>query len=666
MEILMNAEHLLNEDYMGYSYYALHHRAISRLEDGLKPVHRRVLETMLELPNGFNKSQNIEGAVMTLHPHGGTYGTMVKMIQKDFHNIPLLTGKGNFGSHAARDLAPAAPRYSEIKLSDFGKEILKDVNKSYVSKRPTYDGKKVECDVLPVKIPLALIQYSYGVAVGYSTSVLPLNLNELCKAMVKYINTNEKTYLYPDFASKGKLLKNEESLKEFNEDGSGTFFLRGNASIEGNRIIIDEIPFSTTSEAIVEKVIDLVDNGKLTEVVDALDLTGFNKKTKNMEVRIEIVCKKNIDMNVLLNKLYLKTPLQHSVSANMNFLFNKSLSKHGVWSVIENWLNWRRGQIKLELKHDIIDLETKSELLFGLSKVKDIEEALKIVRFSEDPINELIKIYDLNLNQASYVSKLQARLFTNKWFSNEIEKLNPTLEKIKELKLNQENESYLNNRIIIDLEYYNKKFSHNRRTEIIENSKIVIPKDKKEIEIENSDYLITITTGNYIYKTKGEKDIFLKPGDSIKYQLTMNNLDIIAAFDKNSNNGGRIKIKDILIHSKSDLGVFANQIIDFEIKDLVPILDGYYVLILYTNGRIAKLTHKAYQGTTKKITTQGNKDLTIFEVIALPDNLDKTLHLEYDKGSKDLQLIKFMTKKCRGTQGILPAKKDKLISYNIK
>src|SRR5699024_1229716 len=325
----------------------------------------------------FTKSANIAGAVMRLHPHGSSYGTMVSMVQTDKQLHPMLEGKGNFGQHTARDLAPAADRYSEVRLSKISLDMMKDFNKNIVNFIPNYDGSMMMPEVLPVKFPAILAYSQSGIGVGFSSSTMSFNLKELSKAIIKYLETNEKTILAPDFPTGRTIIKDEETFKQINEQGKGTVRIRGKAEIAGNEILITEIPYSTTREAIIERIEKLAKGRKLREVSDVKDLTGL----KGM--LIEVTARRGTDMEMLLEKLFRFTPPQSTYSANMNILVDDLPKVLGVWPIIDKWLDFRRSSIERSIIYDVKQLSKKLHLLKGLEKVLlDIDEAIEIIRTS--------------------------------------------------------------------------------------------------------------------------------------------------------------------------------------------------------------------------------------------------------------------------------------------
>ena len=331
-----NITDIIRDNMFDYSAYVDLDRAIPSVESGLKPSLERILWTMYEGKNfKFTKSMDIEGATSKIHPHAGTYPTIVNMVQTDKQNIPLLIGQGNFGNHTSKELQPAASRYTKVKLSDIAIDTLKGIDQNLVGFTKSYDGKKNIPEYIPTKFPLILCYASKGIGVGMGSNIPSFNLKELCEATIKYIDTNEETILVPDFATKGYIIRDEKEFKSINDTGRGSIKLRSNFIFKENLNVIEitQIPYSTTREEIIDKVIELMKDGKLKEVNDIKDASGFNGQ------KIKITCKKNTNMSLLMEKLYKLTPLEASFSANINVLVDRHPKTIGVWRVIDAWLN---------------------------------------------------------------------------------------------------------------------------------------------------------------------------------------------------------------------------------------------------------------------------------------------------------------------------------------
>ena len=394
---------ILKNNMMEYATYTIHDRALPSVEDAMKPIHRKIMWTMYEAKiTKLTKSANVTGLVMKYSPHGDCYKTVVNMVQSDRQNHPLIIGKGNFGQKTSKDLQPAASRYSEIKLSDIALDMMKGLNKKMVNFVPNYDNTRTQPEYLPVKFPAVLCYSSSGMAVGMSSSIPSFNLKEVCDATINYLTEGKKEYLVPDFATGGYIVKNDEVIENINENGKGTITLLSKYHIEKNVIVITEIPYSTTREAIIDKIVENVKNNKLKEVSNIKDLTGLEG------MRIEITCKRGVNPEDVIPKLYALTPMKSTYSADMNVLSEGHPMVLGVYEMIDKWTTFRKKCIKNALTYEIQEKEKELILLYGLKKILlDVDKAIHIIRFSDT--SELKKVFDLTDEQAEYVYNLRLK-----------------------------------------------------------------------------------------------------------------------------------------------------------------------------------------------------------------------------------------------------------------
>lgn len=623
-----NIENIIQNNMMEFSAYVLLDRALPDLRDGMKPVHRRILYSMFLMKAfKFVKSANVVGSVMKLHPHGSSYSTMVGMVQKDNQLIPLLEGKGNFANHTSRDLEPAADRYSEVKLSDISIDMMKDFDKNLVEFISNYDGTMKMPSVLPVKFPSILAYVNSGIGVGFSSSIPSFNLNELCNAIIKYIKTNKKTILVPDFATGGLIIKNEKSFKDINETGLGSIQIRGKAEIDGNEILIHEIPYSTTREAIIEKIIELNKAGKLKEVTDVKDLTGLKG------LLIAVTARRGTDMDLLLEKLYKFTPLQSSFSVNMNMLVDDLLKVMGVWQTIDKWLIWRTECIKRGLNYDIKKMSEKLHILKGLEKVLlDIDAAIDIIRNSPEEMIEfnLQTRFDIDLEQAKEVANMKLRNINQDYIIKKIKDIKKLEETIEEYKSIINDHSKLNNIIIKDLKEIKKKYGQDRRSQIIELTNV---KPIKLVE-EVPDYPVTIflTKEGYCFKFKGNQKPVLKPGDSVIKTFETNNKGQILAFCSDAV-CYKIALNDIEETRANNLGTYLPNLTKDKNINIInySVLDDKhkFIIYLYTNNRIAKIKLEAFDGTKSVLRNSFCSKQELFDLITLEDDI--TLNVTTDK-----------------------------------
>ena len=638
---------VLDEKEMEFSAYVVLHRAIPNLYDGFKPSYRRILYTMRNMTK-LTKSANVEGEVMRIHPHASCYPTIVNMVQKDTNLIPLIDGKGSFAQHTSRDLQPASSRYSEVKISEYALDMMKSLNKNIVDMIPTFDGEKKEPLVLPVRHPQILTLAQQGMAVGMASNIPSFNLIEVCGATIEYIRNGTKTTLVPDFATRGSIIKDDKAFQDINENGRGTIKLRGRCEVEGQYLLIKEIPYTTTREAIIEKIEELCKNGKLKEIVDIKDTTGLN----GME--IEIKARKGTDMDLLIQKLYQLTPFESTFSANMNVLVDNRPMVLGVWSIIDKWIVWRRECIKRVLQYDTIALEEKLHVLRGLEKcLLDIDKVIEIIRNSEDSVinSELMKTFGIDETQAEEVSSMKLRNINKDNIVNKIKEIGKIEQTIDRYKAMCESVDSLNECVIDGLKDVMTKFGKPRVTNIIEvSSTKILP---KEDLIEEYNCYVTLTQEGYIKKTKLASDSHkVKDGDVVKQQLSSTNKSSILLFT-NKGNMYTVKCHQLELVAPSVLGAYIPTIVSLEegeeIIYMVSTLDFKGDMLFgYQNGKMAKVTLASYNTTRTKLQNAYFMDSPLIHISLAEDRLmvakssiDKVLIFNHEsvnaKGSRTSQ-----------------------------
>lgn len=616
-------EDVVEQNMMDYGAYVILQRAIPDLRDGMKPVYRRILYTMfVEKAFKFVKSQRIEGNVMAYHPHGGSYDTMVKMAQKDRHQFPLIVGKGNFGQATSRDLAPGAPRYTEAKLSDLGVDIFKGLNKNLVNFIPNFDGTVMMPEVLPVKFPVVLTQAQSGVALGMASSIPSFNLKELAKAMITFINEGKKTLLIPDFATGGYIVNNKEVFKKINLTGSGTVYIRGKAEIIGNDLFINEIPYDTTREAIIDKVVELVKTKKLTEISSIKDQTGL----KGM--RIKITCKRGTDIPLLLEKLYQLTPLQNFYSTNLNVLHNGAPKVMSVWEVIDEWIKWRKVTIARGLQFDIDKMTKDLHFLRGLEKVLlDIDEAIEIIRRSkaDDIEPNLIKKFNIDEVQSKEIADMRLRNINKDYIVEKIADIDRLEEKIQDYKDTIDSTERMNKLVIEGLEESSKRFGVERRTKLLEvNTEKIKAVKKKMDEVPDYPVKLFITKEGYVKKTgvhANLEDQYTKPGDEIVNVFESRNSAELLVFSSDTC-CYKLKISDIEESTNKSLGTFIKSLSNHS-GDIVgtSILDSThkFIIISYDNNKLAKVKLSSYSGNRKKLANSLYKNAKVIGILTFKD-----------------------------------------------
>lgn len=666
----VKVETLIRENMMEYSAYVLLHRALADLRDGMKPVQRRILWSMFTNKDfKLTKSANVAGQVMKFHPHGSSYPTIVNMVQKDRHETPLIIGKGNFGQKTSKDIQPAADRYTEVKLSEIAIEMIKDYNKGTVKMIDNYDGTLKIPEVLPVKFPSILTYENSGIGVGFGCSIPSFNLVEVCNAVEKYILTGEKILLYPDFATGGSLIKSETSLNRVNFEGTGSFMLRGKATIDKNEIVITEIPYTTTREAIITKISERYKEGKFKEITNVIDLTGLKG------LNITITAKKNADMQLLLEKLYKLTPLQTSYGANINVLDEGLPAQLGVWGIIPKWIDWRKEVIVNQLNNELVQGRKKLHLLYGLKAVlSDIDKTVDIIRFTPSAllISRLIDIFSISEEQADYVANMKLRNINEDYIKKEIKDIDTFEESLNELEKNIKNKKYINDLLIEGLKESVEKYGVSRKTILIdpESASKVDIKAVIDSTIEDYEAYVYITNDGYAYKFKEpQEELNLKPKDKVIKRYITNNKATVIVFDSEGN-AIKLPVNDIPVTRKGNLGSFIKPLfkkyIPSEIINYALLDDKQkYLIMVYDNNRIAKIDiQTAYNNSRTILKKAWNLKQTLAEVYTLEN--DVILVITDDKGKQDVNTSELHVTAKKDATGVYTSNSRKLKRIRIK
>ncbi|MGL5649545.1 MAG: DNA gyrase subunit A [Clostridium sp.] len=658
---------IIEDNMMEYSSDVILDRALASVESGLKPSQLRSLWTMYT-KKYFNltKSLNVSGAVTQYHSHGSVYPTVVKMSQEDRHHLPLIIGDGNFGQYTSKLLMEASDRYTNVKLSELAIDSLKEVDKHYVEMIPTYDGKKTMPLYLPSKYPIILTQASEGMAVGMASTMPSFNFNEVCNAIIKYIETNEKTILVPDFATYGYIRNNESVINTVNTKGKGTLKLRGKCirDEEKRTITITEVPYGVYREDIINRVIELIKEGKLKEINSIKDSTGL----KGMGIKVE--CKKNTNLEEVENKLYAMTPLESSFSCNMNVLTNGMPKVLGVWEIIDRWIDFRKSCITNGLNHEKNKYEKELHLLKGYSSiVSKLDELVNTVRYSKDIITDIVSVFGVDTEQAKYISKLQLTDINEKYIKEKLEKIKTLEDSVLSINKVIESKEELLKIVLEDIKEINSKYKTPRRTQIIEDIK-----QKEDILIEDYNVQFVLTRDGYFKKIrltsiKSNSTHRFKDGDVIISERNSSNKADLLIFTSKQN-CYKLKANDIPDHKTSVLGLYLPSHLQLEeneyIVDIIPTIDyKEEMLVAFNTGRVVRLPLSSYETKTNR--TKLIKALHTDKVIGMEiiDKEDKYL-LESSIGramifnSKDIML-----KISKSSQGISVMKHKEIEIINF-
>ena len=487
----------LETNYMPYAMSVIVSRAIPEI-DGFKPSHRKLLYTMFKmglLTGARTKSANIVGQTMRLNPHGDAaiYETMVRL-SAGYQALltPFVDSKGNFGKVFSRDMSYAASRYTEAKLSAICAELFRDIDKDTVDLVDNYDGSMKEPSLLPTAFPNVLVSANMGIAVGMASQICGFNLAEVCDTTVAWLRDPEHDLLStmpaPDFPTGGEIIYDRAQMENIYRTGRGSFKVRARwRYIQKENIIeIYEIPYTTTSEAIIDKVAELIKTGKIREINDMRDETDLSG------LRLAIDLKRGADPDKLMQKLFRMTTLQDAFPCNFNILVAGNPRVRGVGEIREEWTAWRIECIRRRVFFDLNKKKEKLHLLKGLERILlDIDRAIDIIRNTElesEVVPNLMMGFGIDQTQAEFVAEIKLRNINREYIlkrTSETEELERDIEEL---------ESIVNNRrklkaIIIDeLKAISKKYGTPRKTGIVYASEIEEPDEDEQVE----DYAVTL------------------------------------------------------------------------------------------------------------------------------------------------------------------------------
>lgn len=606
----------LTTNYMPYAMSVILSRAIPEI-DGLKPSHRKLLYTMYNmglLKGNTIKSANIVGRTMQLNPHGDAsiYDTMVRLSRGNESLLyPYVESKGNFGKAYSKNMMYAASRYTEAKLAPICKELFDDIDKDTVDFVDNYDNTMKEPRLLPVTFPSILCNVTTGIAVGMASSIASFNLKEVCETTITLMKNPEHvisdTLIAPDFVGGGYILYNKEDLEKIYETGRGSVKVRSKYTYDKsyNCIDITEIPPTTTSEAIIDKIIELAKNNKIKEISDVRDETDL----KGLKITIDL--KRGVDPDKLMTKLYKMTPLEDSFSCNFNVLINGTPAVRGVRELLEKWTQFRLDCVTRRITFSLNKKRNQLHLLKGLSKILlDIDKAIKIIRETEsesEVVPNLMIGFGIDKIQAEYVAEIKLRHLNREYILKRIKDIENLENDIAELEKDLSSKTRLKKIIISELEEVIKKYDKGRRSEVLYDVN-----DSAEEEVyEVPDYPVTmfITEGGYIKKIRtanlrmsGEQKV--KEGDTIIRTVECSNKDEILVFS-DKNQVYKSKVDDFQDTKASLLGEYAPGKLEMDEGEevaYVAIFSEYkgYMIFVFENGKIAKVDMAAYETKTNR------------------------------------------------------------------
>ncbi len=607
----------LRENYMPYAMSVIMSRAIPEI-DGFKPSHRKVLYTMYTmglLKGGLVKSARIAGETMKLNPHGdaANYDTMVRLSRGNEALLhPFVESKGNFGKAYSTDMECAASRYTEAKLAPIAAELFADIDKDAIDFVDNFDATTKEPTLFPVTFPTILVNNNLGIAVGMASNICSFNLEEVCETTVALLKDPEhdilSTLKAPDFPGGGQLIYKREDLQKIYDTGRGSIKVRSVYTYDksNNCIDVTEIPYTTSIEAIIAKVTDLVKAGKVKEVNDIRNETDLNG------LKITIDLKRGTDPDKLMNKLFASTPLEDSFGCNFNVLVGGVPMVMGVRGLLDEWIGFRMECVRRRTYFDLSKARDKLHLLKGLEKILlDIDRAIEIVRETEEEaevVPNLMIGFGIDQIQAEYVAEIKLRHLNREYIIKRLADVAELEKMVADLEDTLKSKARIRRIIIEELQAVAKKYGQPRRTQLIYATDIVEELEEKE---EISDYACTFffTKEGYFKKITPQSlrmsgEHKLKEGDEIVQTVeASNNRDLLFFSDRST--VYKSHANDFKDTKTSVMGDYIPAKLGFEEGEstrYMAVLTEYtgYMLFFYENGKVAKVEMSAYATKTNR------------------------------------------------------------------
>ncbi len=660
----------LELNYMPYAMSVIVSRAIPEI-DGFKPSHRKLLYTMYKmglLTGGRTKSANIVGQTMRLNPHGDSaiYETMVRLARGNETLLhPFVDSKGNFGKVYSRDMAYAASRYTEAKLDGICAELFRDIDSDTVDMVDNYDATMKEPSLLPTTFPNVLVSANQGIAVGMASNICSFNLKEVCDTAIALMKNPDHDILEtlpgPDFSTGAELLFDEAATREVYTTGRGSFKLRAkwHYEKEGNLIEITEIPYTTATEVIMDKVAELIKAGKIKEIADMRDETDLGG------LKLTIDLKRGVEPEKLMQKLFRMTPLQDSFACNFNILIAGMPRVMGVGEILEEWTAWRMDCVKRRLFFQIGKREERLHLLKGLERILlDIDKAVRIIRETEleaEVVPNLMIGFGIDEIQANFVAEIKLRNINKEYILKQTKAISQLEQEIADMKEILGSARKLKNVIIQELQEVSKKYGQPRKTEIL----YQVAEAEQEDEEENiPDYPVTVFLSKEGYLKKitaqslrmsGEQKF--KEGDSLLFSReTTNRADLLVFTDQFQCYKSRLS--EFEDGKASQLGDYLPQKLGMEQGESVisvVLTQDYsgFVLFFFENGKVAKVPLNAYETKTnrKKLTGAYCDKSPLVSVYALQADEQMAVYAS-DGRALIFSTAQLLPKTTRNTQGV--------------
>ena len=681
-----NITETLELNYMPYAMSVIVSRAIPEI-DGFKPSHRKLLYTMYEmglLTKPLTKSANIVGQTMRLNPHGDAaiYETMVRLARGNEALLhPFVESKGNFGKVYSRDMAYAASRYTEAKLDGICQELFRDIDSDTVDFVDNYDATTKEPALLPTTYPNILVSNNTGIAVGMASNICGFNLREVCQTAITRIKDPGCSLLdtlpAPDFPTGGEILYDPLQMAEIYRTGRGSFQVRAKWQYvrEGNLIEITEIPYTTTTEAILDKVADLMKAGKIREISDMRDETDLSG------LKLTIDLKRGVDPDKLMAKLMKATPLQDSFPCNFNILIAGMPKVLGVGEILEEWTAWRAQCVKRRVFFQLNKKKDRLHLLKGLKKILlDIDKAIAIIRETEidaEVVPNLMIGFGIDQIQAEFVAEIKLRNINKEYILKRLQDTDDLTREIQELSDILASDRKIKNIIVKELKAVADKYGKDRRTTLVFEHQLAVEEEEAD---ETPDYPVTIFVSNGGYFKKitpqslrmsGEQKF--KEGDSLCFsQETTNKAELLVFTDKAQ--VYKTRLSEFEDSKASVLGDFLPSKLGMDEGEnvlAVCLPEDYkgFMLFVFDNGKAAKVDLAAYETkSNRRKLTGAYSDKAAIKGIHCFQEDDKQLALYATDGRCLIfSTAQLQVKTTRSTIGVavMTLKKNKLVDRAV-
>ncbi len=606
----------LELNYMPYAMSVIMSRAIPEI-DGFKPSHRKLLYTMYKmglLSGARSKSANIVGQTMKLNPHGDgpIYETMVRLTKGNEALLhPYVDSKGNFGKAYSKNMQFAASRYTEAKLAPISAELFHDIDKDAIDFVPNYDNTMPEPVLFPVTFPSVLVNSNSGIAVGMASNICSFNLKEVCETTIELIKNPDhdctETLRAPDFSGGGSVIYDPVKIREIYSTGRGSVRVRGKCTYDkkNNCIDITEIPPTTTCEAIIDKVIELVKASKFREISDIRD------ETDRSGLKITIDLKRGADPDKVIASLYKKTPLEDPFPCNFNVLIGGTPMTLGVGDLLLEWIAFRTECVKRRTYFELKKAKDRLHLLKALQKILlDIDKAIKIIRQTEEEaevVPNLMIGFGIDEIQAEYVAEIKLRHLNREYILKRLEDIEKLEKQIEDLEDILSSKNRIKKVIIEELKKVIEKYSQPRKTDILYESEL--PEADDEDEIPDYSVMVFFTKEGYFKKISHQSwrmgnNHKLKDGDEIVLSAeASNNSELL--FFTNKHQCYKSRISEFEECKASSLGDFVGaklQMEEGETAIFCAVVSEYtgYILVFFENGKVAKVDISSFETKTNR------------------------------------------------------------------